>query len=282
MTLPLVSIIIPHFQTPELVRLCLRSIRHHTHDVPYEVIVVDNNSRDGRSLDYLRSIEWIRLIERTEGVGAISLGHKEAVDIGFAAARSPLVMAFHTDAIPIQKDWLSWHVEQLTVDPQIAAVGTYKLEFKSPWSQRLQSWKESLFFWNSAGATNGDHQPYIRSHCALYRREVLDQLGLRYNGNPTETAGRDIHFGIEQSGYIAKLLSIPETMRRVTHLNHGTMVWLPELGASSRTVRRGQSRIQKFFTRPEIRAVYEDNSLDKQISQSHPTIASSGYIGRRR
>ena len=263
MTAPLVSIVVPHFQTPELARLCLRSIRHYTLDVPYEVIVVDNNSRDGRSLDYLRSIEWIRLIERKEGVGAMSLGHKEAVDIGFAAARGPLLLSFHTDTIPIQKDWLSWHVQQFNSNPQIAAVGTYKLEFKSPWSQRLQSWKESVLRWSSRKAENGDHRPYIRSHCALYRREVLDQLGLRYNANPRETAGRDVHFAIERSGYIAKMLSISETMSRVTHLNHGTMVFLPELGASGRTVRRGQSRIQQFFARPEIRAIYEDDSLDK-------------------
>lgn len=263
MIAPLVSIVVPHFQTPELARLCLRSIRHYTLDVPYEVIVIDNNSRDGRSLDYLRSIEWIRLIERTEGVGAMSLGHKEAVDIGFAAARGPLLLSFHTDTIPIQKDWLSWHVQQFNSDPQIAAVGTYKLEFKSPWSQRLQSWKENVLRWSSRRTEKGDHRPYIRSHCALYRREVLDQLGLRYNANPMETAGRDVHFAIERSGYIAKMLSISETMSRVTHLNHGTMVFLPELGASGRTVRRGQSRIQKFFARPEIRAVYEDDSLDK-------------------
>ena len=269
MATPLVSIIIPHFQTPELVQLCLRSIRRHTLDVPYEVIVVDNNSRDGRSLDYLRTVEWVRLIERTKDVSAFVQGHKEAVDIGFAAARAPYLLSFHTDTIPIRNDWLSWHVQQLESNPQIAAVGTYKLEFKSPWSQRLQSWKESVLRWSSRKTEKGDHRPYIRSHCALYRREVLDQLGLRYNANPMETAGRDVHFAIERSGYIAKMLSISETMSRVTHLNHGTMVLLPELGASSRTVRRGQSRIQQFFTRPEIRAVYEDNSLDKLNSIRH-------------
>ncbi len=263
MTAPLVSIVVPHFQTPELVRLCLRSIRCQTRDVPYEVIVVDNNSRDDRSLDYLRSVEWIRLIERTEGVGAISLGHKEAVDIGFAAARAPFVMAFHTDTIPIRHDWLSWHVEQLMADPQIAAVGTYKLEFKSPWELRLRSWSERLLRWKSTSTQNGAHRAYIRSHCALYRREVLDQLGLRYNADPTETAGRDIHFAIEQQGYVAKMLSIPETMRRIVHLNHGTMVLLPELGADGRTIRRGQSRIARFLAQPEIRAIYEDDSLDQ-------------------
>ena len=263
MTVSLVSIIIPHYQTPDLARLCLRSIRRHTRDVPHEVIVVDNHSRDGHSLEYLRSVEWIRLIKRTGGVTAGPLGHKEAIDIGFAAATAPFVMAFHTDTIPIRGDWLSWHVAQLTAEPRIAAVGTYKLELKSPWLLRLRSWNEWLFGKTHSRAERGDHRPYIRSHCALYRRDVLEQLGLRYNANPRETAGRDVHFALEQHGYVAKLLSLEETMCRVAHLNHGTMTLLPELGASGRTIRRGRMRIERFFARPDICAVYDDEALDR-------------------
>src|SRR5687768_671659 len=60
---PLVSIVMPHWQVKPFVTLCLRSIRKYTRDVPYEVIVVDNGSKD-ESLDYLRGLPWIRLIER--------------------------------------------------------------------------------------------------------------------------------------------------------------------------------------------------------------------------
>ena len=268
MSQPLVSIIIPHYQTPELVRLCLRSIRRYTRDVAYEVIVIDNHSRDGHSLDYLRSVEWIRLIERTEEVGHAALGHKEAVDLGFAAATAPLVMAFHTDTIPLREDWLSWHVEQLTSAPKIAAVGTYKLEFKSPSFLRLRNWTDKLLSWTQRASKHGDHRPYIRSHCALYRREVLAQLGLRYNLSPQETAGRDVHFALEQQGFIAKLLPVDETMRRIAHLNHGTMVLVPEFGVRRRTVRQGRSRIERFFERPDVRAIYNDDSLDKLVVQA--------------
>ena len=58
-----VSICIVNYKTEELLKLCLRSIRKFT-TFPYEVIVVDNDSGDG-SLDYLRSLSSIRLIERT-------------------------------------------------------------------------------------------------------------------------------------------------------------------------------------------------------------------------
>ena len=56
-----VTILIPHFQTLELIRLCLRSIRMMTGG-EYRVVVLDNGSQDA-SLDYLRSVPWIELVE---------------------------------------------------------------------------------------------------------------------------------------------------------------------------------------------------------------------------
>ena len=56
------TICIVNYKTEELTRLCLRAIRKFT-KVPYEVVVIDNDSGDG-SLKYLRSLKWIHLIER--------------------------------------------------------------------------------------------------------------------------------------------------------------------------------------------------------------------------
>ena len=56
------TICIVNYKTLDFTRLCLRSIRKFT-NYPYEVIVVDNDSGDA-SLEYLRGLGWIRLIER--------------------------------------------------------------------------------------------------------------------------------------------------------------------------------------------------------------------------
>ena len=60
---PRITICIPHWQVKALMTLCLRSIRKHSHQYNLEVIVVDNGSCDD-SLDYLRLLKWIRLVER--------------------------------------------------------------------------------------------------------------------------------------------------------------------------------------------------------------------------
>ena len=96
-----VSIILPNYKTPELTRLCLRSIRKYTPHDAVRVIAVDNASADG-SLDYLRSLSWIRLIERSsDDIAGMppALMHTTAMDLALAEVDTPFVLSFHTDTI---------------------------------------------------------------------------------------------------------------------------------------------------------------------------------------
>ncbi len=258
---PLVSILIPHFQTYDLVRLCLRSIRRYTKGVSYEVVVIDNGSQDGTSLEYLRRVEWIRLIERTERIGPGPQGHLEAVQIGIDQSSAPLILSFHTDTIPIRDDWLVWHIEQIRAHDRIGAVGTYKLELKSRPLRILKALEYRVGLWKTSNSQIGDHRPYIRSHCALYRRDVLEELRLRYD-DFEDTAGRPLHYAIESNGYEARLLNVKEAMQRIVHLNHGTMALISELDVKKRTVRNQSERLKRFLFRTEFQKILADESLD--------------------
>jgi len=258
MTEPVVSIIIPHYQTPSLARLCLRSIRRYTTQTPYEVIVVDNGSSDGGSLDYLRSVKWIKLIERTEGISDIpGEAHKEALDAGIDAASGAFLLSFHTDTIPIADGWLAWLVGKMEADKRIGAAGTYKLERKKL-LKRLEHWFKSLM---QRGDIPRADKPCIRSHCAMYRRSVMEELDLKFI-NETTVTGQGVHWAIEDGGYESVLLNVSEMLRYVVHLNHGTMVLLPQLGARKSTIRKGHGRIDRFLNRPEVREILQDESLD--------------------
>jgi len=68
-------------------RLCLRALRYYTEGPPYEVIVVDNGSTD-ESLDWLRSMGWITLVERGESTPRIWIrAMNTALDIGLERTR---------------------------------------------------------------------------------------------------------------------------------------------------------------------------------------------------
>lgn len=57
------SLVLVNYKTPDITRMCLELLREHVQAQRIPVWVVDNDSADA-SLDYLRSLDWINLIER--------------------------------------------------------------------------------------------------------------------------------------------------------------------------------------------------------------------------
>jgi GT2 family glycosyltransferase len=265
MTEPLVSIIVPHYQTPELAKLCLRSIRKFTKDIPYEVIVVDNASKDGASLDYLRSVDWIRLIERHGNLAQASAAHREAVEVGIDAARAQFLLTVHTDTVPVREDWLQYHLQPLLDNEKIAAIGTDKLNLRpryQDWLRVVEDWATWWKRWRPVRMNN--RHPYIRSHCALYRRSILETHGIRYNDIPTLTAGQGVHQQLVRLGYECRLLRPRDVIQRVVHLEHATALMVPDFHPSLRKMllQRGLRRIHGFLNRPEVKQILADESLD--------------------
>ena len=122
----LVTIVIPHYQTPDIIRLCLRSIRKFTPQ-PYKVIVVDNDSKD-ESLEYLKSVKWLHLIQRKEVAKKGSWAHGSALDIGLTDTQTEFFLALHSDVMIKDSSWLSKLLTPFQKNPALACVGTGKLE----------------------------------------------------------------------------------------------------------------------------------------------------------
>ena len=94
-----VSILLVNYKTRRLTELCLSLIKEKFDLQQMQIIVVDNDSRDD-SLSYLRSLDWIQLIERTEGVPKQGhIAHSSALDIGMQAVTSKFVLLMHTDTL---------------------------------------------------------------------------------------------------------------------------------------------------------------------------------------
>ena len=89
----LVSIIIVSYNTREYLRSCLQSIGGSDISVPYEVIVVDNNSRDGSPDMVSEEFPFVRLIRNSE-----NKGFGAANNIGMRAARGSFFFLLNSDA----------------------------------------------------------------------------------------------------------------------------------------------------------------------------------------
>src|SRR3989344_8120495 len=66
---PELSIVIVSFNTKELLRHCLLSLKKERNDINYEVMVVDNASSDGSSQMVNNKFPWVKLIKSTKNIG---------------------------------------------------------------------------------------------------------------------------------------------------------------------------------------------------------------------
>lgn len=267
---PDVSILIASFGTPDLTRLCLRLINKHTRREEIRVVVVDNDSRD-ESVAYLRSLRWIELIERQRVAGERpALSHSLALDLAFERVATPYVLTLHTDTLVHNCGWLGYLRAALESRPEIAGVGSWKLETRSPSMEfvaNASSWFRSRIARlrgraRETGETDAPRARFLRSHCALYRTDLIRRYGLSFSQDG-ESAGKALHRELLARGHEMVFLPPQVLLGYVMHVNHATMVLHPELGARKRTVRAGRSRLGRVMALVDAERVLNDDRLDE-------------------
>lgn len=267
----MVTIVIPHYQTLDLIKLCLRSIRKHTPQ-PYEVIVVDNGSKD-ISLEYLHSVNWIKLIRRNGALKKMgSWAHGSALDVGLEATETEFFLALHSDVIVKDGSWLELLSNPFQNNVRLACVGAEKLETVSAGYRLFKKmgnvkalYRLGKRYVGNGNTSGGECRPaYIRTTCALYRTEVLKKEHLSFLpiDEKEMTSGQALYYDLVEKGYYSFFFSPERLLKVIDHLNHGTMVLNPSLGARSRTIRKGIRIIKRKFRENAVRSLLEDASLD--------------------
>lgn len=263
---PQVTILIPNYKTIQLTKLCLRLLRKHTDLNVAKILVIDNDSGDD-SLDYLRTIKWIELIERTAIPGEPpALSHSRALDLALERVKTPYVLSIHTDTLVRNKEWLPFLLDHIQQNRNIAGVGSWKLENKPLWKRVLKSIERCVQknYYRVTRKTNHaleglDHNHYyLRSHCALYRMDLIRKYGLSF-ADGEEVAGKAMHRKLVKNGHEMKFLSSELLLKYMDHINHATTILNPSLSRKEKSVMKGLKRIQKVFHADEI---LQDESLD--------------------
>ncbi len=269
-----ISISIPHWQVLPLLQPCLRSIRKNARDKDVEVIVIDNGSKD-ESLDYLRSLPWIKLIERPEeGLFNFPRNVWTSHDIALREATGEFLMTMHTDLFVKRQDWLDEYIKEMQKDPNLAAVGTWKLELKNPiyeFQKRVihvvrSRIKYSLGLKKKKYSWRQGHYP--KDFCAMYRRRVLLDEGLTFcsvegaNGFYDESGGYSISAQLWDKGYPTKVVPVKKMIPRIVHLGHGTAAVSPEK-SHRRNQQKLESRRDGLFEEDWMKELQTNVELDR-------------------
>ncbi len=260
------TICVVNYRTLDFTRLCLRSIRKCTQP-PYEVVVVDNDSRD-ESLDYLKSLSWIRLLQRKNADDASGgSAHGAALDLALSECRTEFFVSLHSDSFIRGPGWLPDLLGYF--GPRTACVGSGKLELRPLWQQRLHNafdFQTHLRRWLRTPDPMGKYRYYNRTICCLYRTDILrrENLSFLLNRNHGLTVGKQLYFELVDRGYPTVELPPSILAHYVVHLGHATPPRVVnDQTKQQRTESKIQWRIDRVMNEPWVKELLRDDSLDR-------------------
>ena len=176
---PTLSIIIVTYNSIKDVAKCIASIQKST-IMPYEIIVVDNNSSDG-TRDLLRQFEnksYIKAILNNE-----NRGFSASTNLGITASNGDYIVLLNPDTI-VTKDW-AWRL-MLHFDDKTGAVGPVtnyvagiqKIEFhlkENVDGINIEKLADKLYSWNQ---NKSKETKLLIGFCLMLRREIIDRIGM--------------------------------------------------------------------------------------------------------
>ncbi len=176
---PAVSIVLCTYNRCETLRRALDAVLHQTGDVPYEVVIVDNNSTDQtRELVHSRLSAHPHLRYQFEP----RQGKTYALNTGIQVARAP-ILAFTDDDVKVSPDWVRKILDTFAAHPDVDMIAGRVLPI---WPAVVPSWLTRRQLGPFALGDRGDAPVRVHAGNAApclvganfaFRREVFERIG---------------------------------------------------------------------------------------------------------
>ena len=207
-----VTVLIPNWNGERLLGPCLASLRHQTFR-DFETVVVDNGSTDGSLGLVARDFPEVRTVPLTE-----NRGFSAAANAGIQASNTELVVLLNNDT---EQDvgWLSSLVRAADSHPEAGFFASKLLDAgdrKTLDGAGDALRRSGLPYRLGHGETDRgqyDKSAYVFGACAaaaLYRREMLDGIGLFDEDFFAYCEDGDLSFRAQLAGY--RCLYVPEAV----------------------------------------------------------------------
>jgi GT2 family glycosyltransferase len=207
-----VTVVIPNWNGERFLRLCLDSLRRQTFP-NFETVVVDNGSSDGSLSLVKRDFPEVRALAlgRNRGFSA-------AVNAGIGVSGTELVALLNNDT---EQDpgWLAALVRAADEHPEVGFFSSKLVDFHD--RRLLDGAGDALrlsglpYRLGHGEVDRGqfDHPGYVFSACAaaaMYRREMLDDVGLFDEDFVSYCEDGDLSFRAQLAGY--RCLYVPDAL----------------------------------------------------------------------
>ena len=135
---PRVSVVVVSFNTRDLLRRCLTSVRRQCRTFPLEVIVVDNDSQDDSAEMVAREFSEVHLIR-----SGCNLGFAAANNRAFSIARGRYVVMLNSDAC-MYPDALARSVAHMDANPRAALASGRLVDVENVWQPSARMFPSPL------------------------------------------------------------------------------------------------------------------------------------------
>ncbi|GEM_PF-131487 len=191
---PVVSVIIPSFNTRETIFKCIKACKAMVYPGKFEIMVVEDGSTDG-SYELLKKTKGIRLLKNKK-----NLGKAAALNFGLTKAQGEIVVCIDSDTYP-QKDTMRKSVkhfyEKGNVGSVVLLVCVNEPKTLLQRIQQIEYWVSFGFFFRVAGSINSIY--VTPGPTSFYRKSVLKKLGGYDEKNISEDL--EIALRMQKAGY---------------------------------------------------------------------------------
>ncbi|WP_008154705.1 glycosyltransferase [Pseudomonas sp. GM41(2012)] len=225
------SIVLVNYKTPEITKICLDLLHQHvaSHNIP--VWVVDNYSAD-ESTEYLRSLDWINLIERSVSEPEPGhVAHGKALDLVLERVETDYLFLMHTDTFVFDKNVFPMMLNKCLKNQNVVAVGCVE-QLNRGTTRTLWRFSSRLFKHHfrhlkiSMGLRSREPKPYrevyLKSFCTLWNCKLIKQHNMHFLMDE-RVPGYTLQDRMTELGYVVEMLSPRKIFSYLDHMQSGTV-----------------------------------------------------------
>jgi len=251
---PIYSVVLVNYKTRQLTEICLKLLYEAFKDTGVQVWVVDNDSAD-ESTDYLKSLDWIHLIERKAVANESGfMAHGLALDMVLKQVDTEYLYLLHTDTLIHNPEIFDIMLNECKQQKDIAAVGCvdqiYRGQLRIIWRFVNRFFKHySRRLKLTIGLSSKQPKPYyevhLKSFCALWNIKLMKEQGLTFSLN-NRIPGYEAQDRLISLGYKISYFSAKKIFTYLEHVEAATVSAQGLYGENHRRTKKYNAILEKM------------------------------------
>lgn len=225
-----ISVGLVNYKSFDVTSVCLELLSKAVDVSKIPIWVVDNDSGD-ESLAYLKSLDWIRLIERKPAPQEAGfVAHGAGLDMILERVTTKYLLILHTDTFIYDSDIIQKMLGKCRSDEKIAAMGCMEPVFRSrPHAVLRYVMRGAKYHFRKTKLKLGlrsrrpklHYETHLKSFCAMWNVDIVKKNGLHFSME-NMVPGYAMQDRLSQLGY--ELVAVPPKVMfsGLDHIDKGT------------------------------------------------------------